>query len=44
MKPDIELARGEMRQPLDRAWKRIEIAPTTAANSMGEDAAENTAG
>lgn len=27
MKPGIELVRDEMRQALDRAWKRIEIKP-----------------
>ena len=44
MKPDLELVRGEMRQALDRAWKRIEIVPTTAASSTGEEAAEDTTG
>lgn len=40
MKTDIEMARGEMRQALDRAWKRIEIAPTTGARLPGEEAAD----
>lgn len=37
LKSAIELARGEMRQALDRAWKRIEITPATAASSASEE-------
>ncbi|MCZ7676568.1 MAG: hypothetical protein M5U35_12835 [Roseovarius sp.] len=40
MKSDFELAQGEIRQALDRAWKRIRIDPTAAAHSTGEDASD----
>jgi hypothetical protein len=32
MKPDIETAQGQMRQAMDRAWKRIEIEPAPSAD------------
>lgn len=37
MKSDFETVRGQMRQALDRAWKRIEIEPTTAADLPGDE-------
>lgn len=40
MKPDIETMRGQMRQVLDRAWKRIRIEPTTPADLPGDEAAD----
>lgn len=44
LKPYIESTRDEMRQALDRAWKLIMIAPTTARGTPGEGAAEDTSG
>lgn len=38
MLPGLELARGEMRQALDRAWKRIRIDPAGAADPAGDEA------
>ena len=40
MKSDIESARAEMRQALDRAWKRIEVEPTTTAGVTSDEAAD----
>lgn len=35
MKSDIEAVQGQMRQALDRAWKRIEIEPQTGPGAPG---------
>ncbi|MCL4676853.1 MAG: hypothetical protein KJZ59_12780 [Pararhodobacter sp.] len=35
MTTQLDLARGEMRQALDRAWKRIEIKPESGAPEDG---------